>query len=213
MEQLVIAAPPDGSIGALLRAYRHWALLSQEQLAARAGLSERTVRDLEAGRVRTPRTDTMRLLADALQLRGPEREGWLAAARRVNHQRAMPGPGVPAQLPGNVPARPPGRPGPGRGNSRRCRRWPVRELSAETVELGRRDNGPGGPAAQDADPAETMVGTRANQAGPDAEAGSGGRLSCADRRELAELRRENRRLRDDVETLKRAAAIFATAAR
>jgi len=59
MEQLVIAAPPDGSIGVLLRAYRHWALLSQEQLAARAGLSERTVRDLEADRVRTPHTDTI----------------------------------------------------------------------------------------------------------------------------------------------------------
>jgi len=213
MEQLVIAAPPDGSIGALLRAYRHWALLSQEQLAARAGLSERTVRDLEAGRVRTPRTDTMRLLADALQLSGPERESWLAAARRVNHQRAMPGPGVPAQLPGNVPARPPGRPGPGRGNSRRCRRWPVRQLPAEIVELGQRGNGPGRPAVQEADLAGTPVRARANQTGPDAEAGSGGRLSCADRRELAKLRRENRRLRDNVETLKRAADIFATAAR
>jgi transposase len=213
MEQLVIAAPPDGSIGALLRAYRHWALLSQEQLAARAGLSERTVRDLEAGRVRTPRTDTMRLLADALQLSGPERESWLAAARRVNHQRAVPGPGVPAQLPGNVPARPPGRSGSGMGNSRRCRRWPVRELPAEIVELGRRDNGPGGPEAQDADLAETPVRAWANQTGPDAGGGSGGRLSCADRRELAELRRENRRLRDDVETLKRAAVIFATATR
>jgi len=124
----------------------------------------------------------------------------------------MPGPGVPAQLPGNVPARPPGRPGSGMANSRRCRRWPVRELPTEIVELGRRDNGPGGPA-QDADLAETPVRAWAKQAGPDAEAGSGGRLSCADRRELAKLRRENRRLRDNVETLKRAAAIFATAAR
>src|SRR5215813_15499593 len=112
MEQLVIAAPPNGSIGALLRAYRHWALLSQEQLAARAGLSERTVRNLEVGRVRTPRTDTMRLLADALQLSGPERESWLAAARGVNHQQtgpAMPAADVLAQLPGDVPARPLGR--------------------------------------------------------------------------------------------------------
>jgi transposase len=51
----------------------------------------------------------------------------------------------------------------------------------------------------------------ANRAGPDAETGGDGTLTCADR-ELAELRRENRRLRDDVETLKRAAAIFATTA-
>src|SRR5262249_5734709 len=71
MEQLVSAAlAPGGSLRALLRVCRQRALLSQEQLAARAGLSERTVRDLEAGRVRSPRTDTVRLLADALQLSG-----------------------------------------------------------------------------------------------------------------------------------------------
>jgi transposase len=40
-----------------------------------------------------------------------------------------------------------------------------------------------------------------------------GRLTSEDRRELAELRRENRRLREDVEILKRATVIFATAAR
>jgi transcriptional regulator with XRE-family HTH domain len=65
-------------------------LLSQEQLAARAGLSERTVRNLEAGRVRSPRTDTARLLVDALQLAGPPREGWFEAARGVNHRAAGP---------------------------------------------------------------------------------------------------------------------------
>jgi transcriptional regulator with XRE-family HTH domain len=54
-------------------------LLSQEQLAARAELSERTLRNLEAGRVRSPCADTVRLLAGALQLRAPERESWLAA--------------------------------------------------------------------------------------------------------------------------------------
>jgi transcriptional regulator with XRE-family HTH domain len=59
MEQPV-SAPllPHGSFGAFLRARRHRALLSQEQLAARAELSERTVRDLETGRVRSPRPDT-----------------------------------------------------------------------------------------------------------------------------------------------------------
>jgi cytoskeletal protein RodZ len=49
MEQLVSAPSPAGSFGALLRARRHRACLSQEQLAARAELSERTVRNLEAG--------------------------------------------------------------------------------------------------------------------------------------------------------------------
>ena len=213
MEHLVIA-PPPGSFGALLRACRHRACLSQERLAARAEVSERTVRNLEAGRVRTPRIDTVRLLADALQLSGPERESWLAAARGVNHQRtrpAMPAADVLAQPTADVPTRPPGRWGSGAGNSHGCRHWPVRELQAEIVELWKRDNGPGRPAAQDANLAETPVRGWANQPGPDAEAGSGGGLSCADRRELAELRRENRRLREDVEILKRAAAILATA--
>src|SRR5262245_42451320 len=89
MEQLVIATPPgDGSLGALVRACRHRAWLSQEQLAALADVSERTVRDLESGRVRSPRTDTVRLLADALQLSEAERASWFAAAQGANHQRA-----------------------------------------------------------------------------------------------------------------------------
>src|SRR5499433_4160290 len=85
MEQLASALPPNGSFGALLQTFRHRAYLSQEQLAARAELSERTVRNLEAGRVR-PRADTVRLLADALELTEPERESWFAAARRVGEQ-------------------------------------------------------------------------------------------------------------------------------
>jgi len=42
---------------------------------------------------------------------------------------------------------------------------------------------------------------------------SDGGLTGVDRRELAELRQENRRLREDVEILKRATAIFAAATR
>src|SRR5215470_10811666 len=90
MEQLAGATSWPGSFGTLLRARRHRAYLSQEQLAARAELSERTVRNLEAGRVRSPRTDTVRLLADALQLSEAERESWFEAARGVNHQPAEP---------------------------------------------------------------------------------------------------------------------------
>src|SRR5215510_11523775 len=98
MEQLVSVPAPGGSFGALLRACRRRALLSQEQLAADAELSERTVRDLEAGRVRSPRADTVRLLADALQLTGPQRDSWFLAARGATHQRATPAlPGAPAQ--------------------------------------------------------------------------------------------------------------------
>ena len=105
MEQLASTPSPDGSFGALLQAFRHRAYLSQEELAARAELSERTVRNLEAGRVRSPRTTTVRLLADALELAEPERKSWLAAAREANRQPAQPEPpgaGAPAQVPGLV---------------------------------------------------------------------------------------------------------------
>src|SRR5215471_3619503 len=77
---LEVPLSPRGSFGALVRECRHQAFLSQEQLAERAELSERTVRNLEAERVRSPRPDTVRLLADALELTGPERAGWFAAA-------------------------------------------------------------------------------------------------------------------------------------
>jgi transcriptional regulator with XRE-family HTH domain len=105
MEQPASAPPPDGSFGALVRAFRHRAYLSQEQLAARAGLSERTVRNLEARRVRSPRSDTVRLLADALALTEPERQSWVAAAQGANRRQAQAGPpgaGAPAQLPRRV---------------------------------------------------------------------------------------------------------------
>jgi transcriptional regulator with XRE-family HTH domain len=105
MEQLASAPPPNGSFGALLQAFRHRAYLSQEQLAARAELSERTVRNLEAGRVRSPRSTTVRLLADALELAEPERTGWLAAARGANGRPTVPRPPgtrSPAQVPRRV---------------------------------------------------------------------------------------------------------------
>src|SRR5215831_13938221 len=110
VEQLAISDPwRGGSFAALLRACRHRAWLSQEQLAALANVSERTVRELEAGRVRSPRAETVRLLADALQLTGPERSSWFAAAVGVNDQRAGPAPagvGSPAR-PSDAPSRQP----------------------------------------------------------------------------------------------------------
>jgi transposase len=70
-----------------------------------------------------------------------------------------------------------------------------------------------GQVAQDVDLIATAVRARASQAEPEAGTGSDGGLTSAKRREPAEQRRENRRLRGDVEILKRATAIFATAAR
>src|SRR5262245_55199799 len=80
MLQPVNTSPP-ASFGAFMRERRHRAFLSPRQLAARAELSERTVRNLEADRVPSPRTDTVRLLADALQLSEPDRASWFEAAR------------------------------------------------------------------------------------------------------------------------------------
>ena len=215
MGQLITAPPPASSFGALLRACRHRAYLSQEELAARAELSERTVRNLEADRVRSPRTDTVRLLADALQLSGPERESWFEAARSVNHRRT--GPALPrvdgsapppndgvAQLSLNARSL-------GRGTNHWCHGSSVGEDMAEIVELGQRGDGPASQLTKDRDLTATAVQAWLDLAGRDAGTSNDGGLTSADRRELAELRRENRRLREDVEILKRATAIFATA--
>jgi len=207
----------DGSFGALLRAGRRRALLSQEQLAAQAGLSERTVRALETGKVRRPRDETLRLLAEALQLSGPQRESWIAAARGVHHPHTDPGvPGVggPSRQLTDIPAQPPLSP---RGfgvedKPGRCRPF-TGHFQAEAIELRRRDNRQIGQVAQGVDLVAAAVRARARQAELEAGTGSDGGLTGVERRELAELRRENRRLRGDVEILKPATAIFATATR
>src|SRR5215203_4349941 len=67
--------------GVLLRGHRERAWLSRRELAQRCGLSVRTIFNLEQGRVRSPRGDSVRLLADALELRGDERDRFEDAAR------------------------------------------------------------------------------------------------------------------------------------
>jgi tetratricopeptide (TPR) repeat protein/transcriptional regulator with XRE-family HTH domain len=65
----------------LLRQFRAEARLTQEELAEAAGLSPRSVSDLERGINRTARKDTAVLLADALSLTGQVRVLFVAAAR------------------------------------------------------------------------------------------------------------------------------------
>src|SRR6266849_6048925 len=65
----------------LLRQLRTGARLTQEELAEAAGLSPRSVSDLERGIHRTARKDTAGLLAEALGLAGPVRTLFVAAAR------------------------------------------------------------------------------------------------------------------------------------
>jgi len=217
MEQPVSAAWERSSFGAILRAHRHEAYLSQEELAARAELSERTVRSLEAGRVQSPRTDTVRLLADALELSQPDRKRWFEAARAVNHQRA--GPAITGAV-GQVS--PPddahaalslNERGSGSGNKNQRDGSPTGKFQDAISALCPRGNRSAGQVANDVDVTETVAQGSANQGGREAGMCSDGRLTGVDRRELAELRQENRRLREDMEILKRATAIFAAAAR
>jgi len=72
---------PGLSFAGLLRQLRSEAKLTQEELAAAARLSPRSVSDLERGVNRTAHKDTAVLLAGALGLAGPAGELFVAAAR------------------------------------------------------------------------------------------------------------------------------------
>jgi transposase len=81
------------------------------------------------------------------------------------------------------------------------------EFKADIVERCRRGDRSVGQVAKDFDLTETAVREWVKQA--EVDSGEGAGLSSDEVRELAELRRENRRLREDVEILKRATAFFA----
>ena len=74
-------AEPGLSFAGLLRQLRAEARLTQEELAEAAGLSARSVSDLERGIHCTAHKDTALLLAGALNLAGPVRERFVSAAR------------------------------------------------------------------------------------------------------------------------------------
>jgi transcriptional regulator with XRE-family HTH domain len=65
----------------LLRELRTGVRLTQAELAEASGVSLRSVSDLERGRVAVPHGDTVRLLADALNLIGPVRVQFEALTR------------------------------------------------------------------------------------------------------------------------------------
>jgi non-specific serine/threonine protein kinase len=100
-------AEPELSFAGLLRQLRAEAMLTQEELAEAAGLSPRSVSDLERGISRTAHKDTALLLAGALELEGPRRELFVAAARgkapaaEVLRQHVPP---VPSAAGHNLPA-------------------------------------------------------------------------------------------------------------
>ncbi len=80
---------PVVSFAELLKRLRTDAGLTQEDLAERAGVSPRSISDLERGINKTARQDTTRLLAEALNLSGTARAGFETAAR--GHRDAEPG--------------------------------------------------------------------------------------------------------------------------
>jgi transcriptional regulator with XRE-family HTH domain len=90
--------------GALLRACRLAANLSQDELAERSGLTSLTISELERARTRSPHRDSVHRLADALDLRDAARAEFTASAGR-RLAPAPPGtPGVPGQSGEDTPA-------------------------------------------------------------------------------------------------------------
>lgn len=89
----------------------------------------------------------------------------------------------------------------------RARRSFSTQFKAETVELIRSSGKTIGEVCRDLDLTETAVRRWVQQA--EIDAGKRPGLTTAERAELAELRRENRILREEREILKKAAAFFA----
>ena len=96
----------------------------------------------------------------------------------------------------------------GRKKPRRRRSF-TSEFKAEIVDLCQRGDRSVGQVARDFDLTETAVREWVKQAERDTGVRQDGGLTSAERQELVELRRECRRLREDVEILKRATAFFA----
>ena len=88
----------------------------------------------------------------------------------------------------------------------RPRRSFTPEFKADIVERCRRGDRTVGQVARDFDLTETAVREWVRQADVDTGARDG--VTTEERKELNDLRRENRRLKEDVEILRRATAFF-----
>lgn len=80
-----MAAQESVSFGSMVRRRRRALGLTQAELAERAGLSDRAIRELERGAKHVPRKQTVQLLADALESSGTERETFQRVGRQVRH--------------------------------------------------------------------------------------------------------------------------------
>ena len=84
-----VADEAGGGFGAFLRRRRLAAGLTQEELAARAGLSARGIADLERGLRHTPRRGTLTLLVRALGESPEDEAAFYAAAHRISGSPAV----------------------------------------------------------------------------------------------------------------------------
>ncbi|MFJ1707550.1 helix-turn-helix domain-containing protein [Kitasatospora sp. NPDC088346] len=105
--QPVLTRHPDPlgppGLGTLIRNHRHRAGMTQRQLADLSTLSVRAIRDLEAGKVRRPRRETVRLLTDALRLAEPQRRAVEEAVLRLHLRDDPAGAGAEDDRIGPVP--------------------------------------------------------------------------------------------------------------
>lgn len=81
---------PAPAFGELLRHARRAARLTQEELAARAGVSADAISVLERGSARAPHQETLNLLAEALHLAPDERARWELARRETRLAGRLP---------------------------------------------------------------------------------------------------------------------------
>jgi transposase len=93
------------------------------------------------------------------------------------------------------------------GRQQRRRRSFTKEFKAEVVELVRQPGNTAASVARDLELTETAVRAWVKQA--DVDDGHRDGLTTQEREELAQLRRENRVLREERDILKRATAFFA----
>src|SRR4051794_642036 len=87
------------TFGKLLQQHRELAHLTQEELAARTGVSKQAISNLERGANRAPRADTIKRLATGLQLVASDQAQFEAAARGRDHVSAHQPLGSPPRLP------------------------------------------------------------------------------------------------------------------
>lgn len=96
--ELAMGTNEGSSFGARLRRLREASGLSQEELAHRAGLTPNAVGTLERGERRRPYPNTIRALADALELGGDDRAALIAsvpARKRPSAKLGLPTPPTP----------------------------------------------------------------------------------------------------------------------